>query len=317
MIIAVDAMGGDFAPLETVAGAIKFLDTSDARLLLVGPVEIIQKELEKYTYDQERIGLVNASQVMGMDESVAALRKKQDSSIVVATRLVKESQADAIVSCGSTGAQMAAATLILGRMNNIERPPIVAEVPTITGKSTLLLDVGANVDCRPSQLVQFAILGSVYAAMLTGIDSPRVALLNNGEEEGKGNKLSLESYELLREQKGINFVGNVEAADLFSNKTDIAVCDGFVGNILLKGMEGLAKLIGAMFYKEMGKLPSFFGGLDNSKVGGAPLLGINGVSIVCHGSSKRDAVCSGIGIAQQCVLKNMVETQKLALSRAL
>lgn len=317
MIIAVDAMGGDFAPLETVAGAIKFLDTSDARLLLVGPVEIIQKELEKYTYDQERIGLVNASQVMGMDESVAALRKKQDSSIVVATRLVKESQADAIVSCGSTGAQMAAATLILGRMNNIERPPIVAEVPTITGKSTLLLDVGANVDCRPSQLVQFAILGSVYAAMLTGIDSPRVALLNNGEEEGKGNKLSLESYELLREQKGINFVGNVEAADLFSNKTDIAVCDGFVGNILLKGMEGLAKLIGAMFYKEMGKLPSFFGRLDNSKVGGAPLLGINGVSIVCHGSSKRDAVCSGIGIAQQCVLKNMVETQKLALSRAL
>lgn len=317
MIIAVDAMGGDFAPLETVAGAIKFLDTSDARLLLVGPEEIIQKELEKYSYDQERIGLVNASQVMGMDESVAALRKKQDSSIVVATRLVKEGQADAIVSCGSTGAQMAAATLILGRMNNIERPPIVAEVPTITGNSTLLLDVGANVDCRPSQLVQFAILGSVYAAMLTGIDSPRVALLNNGEEEGKGNKLSLESFELLREQKGINFVGNVEAADLFSNKTDIAVCDGFVGNILLKGMEGLAKLIGAMMYKEMGKLPSFFERLDNSKVGGAPLLGINGVSIVCHGSSKRDAICSGIGIAQQCVLKNMVETQKLALSRAL
>ncbi len=317
MIIAVDAMGGDFAPQEIVAGAIMFLETSDAGLLLVGQEEVVQKELDKHTYDRERVGLVNASQVMGMDESVTALRKKQDSSIAVATRLVKEGKADAIVSCGSTGAQMAAATLILGRLNNIERPPIVAQVPTITGKSILLLDVGANVDCRPAQLVQFALLGSVYASMLTGLESPRVGLLNNGEEEGKGNKLSLDTFELLNQQKGINFVGNVEAADLFSAKADVAVCDGFVGNILLKGMEGLSKLVGALFYQEMGKLPSFFGKLDNSKVGGAPLLGINGVSIVCHGSSKREAVSSGLGIAQQCVLKNMVENQKLALSKAL
>lgn len=317
MIIAVDTMGGDFAPQEIVAGAIMFLESSDAGLVLVGQEKMVQGELDKYTYNRGRISLVNASQVMGMDESVTALRKKQDSSIAVATRLVKEGQADAIVSCGSTGAQMAAATLILGRLNNIERPPIVAQIPTITDKSTLLLDVGANVDCRPGQLVQFALLGSVYASMLTGLERPRVGLLNNGEEEGKGNKLSLDTFELLNQQKGIDFAGNVEAADLFSAKTDVVVCDGFVGNILLKGMEGLSKLVGALFYKEMGKLPSFFGKLDNSKVGGAPLLGINGVSIVCHGSSKREAVCSGIGIAQQCVLKNMVYNQKLALSKAL
>lgn len=313
MIIALDAMGGDYAPEETVAGAVTWSQNYKDVILLVGREESLRGELVKYDYDRERIRIINASQVMGMDEPVAALRKKQDSSIVVATRLVSEGQAEAVVSCGSTGAQMAAATLVLGRMKGIERPPIVAEAPGVRAKGTLLLDVGANVDCKPQQLVQFALLGSVYASALLGIESPRVGLLSNGEEEGKGNKLSTETFTLLQDHQGIDFVGNIEGRDLFLDKAEVVVCDGFVGNILLKTLEGFAQLIGMNCLAEMGKMPSLFVRLDNSKVGGAPLLGVNGVSIVCHGSSKQEAVYNGIRIARQCVIGQMVEKQQSAL----
>ncbi|MEQ8200811.1 MAG: phosphate acyltransferase PlsX [Syntrophomonadaceae bacterium] len=314
MIIALDAMGGDYAPEEIVAGAVMWAQNFEAMILLVGREEPLRAELTRYDYDRERIQIFNASQVMGMDEPVTALRKKQDSSIVVATRLVKAGQADAVLSCGSTGAQMAAATLILGRMEGIERPPIVAEVPGISDQRTLLLDVGANVDCKPQQLMQFALLGSVYASALQGIEKPRVGILSNGEEEGKGDKLSTETFALLQDNIGVNFVGNIEGRDLFFDKADVVVCDGFVGNILLKAMEGFAKFIGMGCLAEIGKMPSLLTRLDNSKVGGAPLLGVNGVSIVCHGSSKREAVFNGIRIAQQCVATQMVEKQQLALS---
>ncbi|NLN87654.1 MAG: phosphate acyltransferase PlsX [Syntrophomonadaceae bacterium] len=314
MILTLDAMGGDYAPEETVAGAVMWVQSSEVGILLVGQEEKLRAELVKYDYDGKRIRIVNASQVIGMDESAAALRKKQDSSIVVATRLVREGRADAVISCGSTGAQMAAATLILGRMEGIERPPIVAEVPGMSAQKTLLLDVGANVDCKPQQLVQFALLGSVYASALHGIENPRIGLLSNGEEEGKGNKLSIETAALLQDNKRINFSGNIEGRDLFYDKADVVVCDGFVGNILLKTVEGLARFIAMTCLTELGKMPSLFTALDNSQVGGAPLLGIKGVSIVCHGSSKREAVFNALRIAEQCVTAQMVEKQQSALS---
>lgn len=317
MKIALDVMGGDHAPQELVAGAVMWSGHSDTGLLLVGREELIKRELEAYSYDRDKIDIINASQVMEMDESVTALRKKKDSSIVVATRLVKEGKADALVSCGSTAAQMAAATLILGRLEQIDRPPIVAVVPGLKGKISVLLDVGANVDCKPQQLLQFAVLGRVYAGILTGIDNPRVALLNNGEEEGKGNSLSLETHQLLREHADINFIGNMEGRDLFASKADVVVCDGFVGNLLLKSMEGLAMFIGMACQAELGRLPAVFQQFDYSRVGGAPLLGVNGVSIVCHGSSKREAVFNGIKLAEQCVNRKMVTGQILALSNTL
>lgn len=313
MKIALDAMGGDHAPQEIIAGAIQWAESSTTQLVLVGQEEIIARELNNYSYDQERVSIINASQIIGMNESVAALRKKQDASIVVATQLVKTGQADAVVSCGSTVAQMAAATLILGRLKHIERPPIVTEVPGITGKTSLLLDVGANVDCKPQQLVQFALLGRVYASIIAGLANPRVALLNNGEEASKGNRVSVEAYQLLQKQTDLNFIGNIEGRELFFDKSDVIVCDGFVGNLLLKSMEGMARLIGAACQQELGRLPSVLGQLDYSQVGGAPLLGVNGISIVCHGSSKRGAVFNGIRIAEQCVHKDMVQSQILAL----
>lgn len=317
MRIAVDAMGGDHAPQEIIAGAVMWAESFDTELILVGQEERIRQELSGYDYDHDKISIVNATQIIEMHEHVNALRKKQDSSVVVASRLVKMGQADALVSCGNTAAQMAAAALFLGRLNPIERPPIVATVPGVGDKVSLLLDVGANVDCKPQQLVQFALLGKVYASMVADIDNPRVALLSNGEEEGKGNSLSLAAYDLLKEHQDINFIGNIEGRDLFFDKSDVVVCDGFVGNLLLKSIEGIAQLMGIACQKEFGRLPGLFQQLDYSKVGGAPLLGINGVSVVCHGSSKREAIFNGIGIAEQCVNENLVQNQILALSKAL
>lgn len=314
MRIAIDAMGGDHAPGEIVAGAVEWSRKNQGNIILVGQEEVLKKELESYTYSPEQITIVHASQVVGMDESPAvALRRKKDSSIVIATQLVKTGQADAIVSCGSTGAQMAAAIFILGRMENIERPPIVTPVPNQKGGYTLLIDVGANVDCRPRQLLQFAQLGSAYAKVIMGIDGPRIGLLNNGEEEGKGNSLAVESYALLKAEPGIRFAGNVEGRDLFSDRCDVLVCDGFTGNVLLKAMEGVASFLGQACYQEFGKLPAVFERFDYSKIGGAPLLGVDGISIVCHGSSKREAVENGLNIAADCAGKDIVRQQKLAL----
>lgn len=317
MKIALDVMGGDHAPQEMVAGALLWAAASSTQLVLVGQEAIINRELQGHSFDEAKISIEPATQVIEMDEAVTALRKKQDSSIVVATRLVKEGKADAVVSCGSTAAQMAAATLILGRLEGIERPPIVAAVPGLGGKIALLLDVGANVDCKPQQLLQFAWLGKVYASILTGNDNPRVALLNNGEEESKGNALSFETHQLLKNQPDLNFIGNVEGRDLFFAKSDVIVCDGFTGNLILKSMEGMAMFIGMACQQELGRLPAVFKQFDYSQAGGAPLLGVNGVSIVCHGSSKREAVFNGIRIAEQCVSREMIKRQILALQQTL
>lgn len=311
MKIALDLMGGDNAPKELLAGAIKWLDEVDTdEVVLVGKQEVIQTELSAYSYDSRRLAMANASQVIEMNESPAtALRKKKDASIVVATKLVKEGLADAVVSCGSTGAQMAAAIFILGRLDGIERPPIVAAMPNRGVQPTLLIDAGANVDCRPLQLVQFARLGRAYASGVLDIANPRIALLNNGEEEGKGDSLTTQTYEMLKEQKNLNFIGNMEGRDLFSGRTDVVVCDGFTGNILLKAMEGMAMFLAGGIKQESGAIPSIFARLDYTQIGGAPLLGVNGVSIVCHGSSRRDAVCAGLTIAAECIRKNIVAKQ--------
>ncbi|MEN6326567.1 MAG: phosphate acyltransferase PlsX [Syntrophomonas sp.] len=315
MKIAVDVMGGDYAPVEVIAGAIKWIQENDDQIIMVGQEELIKDELTKYVYDASRLSIVNAREVIAMDESPAtAIRRKKDASIVVTSKLVKEKQADALVSCGSTGAQMAAAIFILGRMEGVERPPIVAAIPNMKGKNTLLIDVGANVDCKAKQLLQFAILGKAYASFL-GIADPRIALLNNGEEESKGNSLSVETHALLKEQPDLNFVGNIEGRELFSGYSDVVICDGFIGNIALKTMEGMAMFMARLITEETGQLPSFFSRLDYTKAGGAPLLGINGVSIVCHGSSQKEAVFNGIRIAAECVSRQMVIMQQEELAK--
>lgn len=314
MKIAIDAMGGDYAPQEVIAGAMEWLEQSDDTLLLVGKEEEIKQELQKYKYAGERIEIIPATQVIEMNESPAsAMRKKRDASIIVATRLVKEGRADAVVSCGSTGAQLAAAIFILGRLEGIDRPPIVASIPNMEGTHSLLIDVGANVDCKPQQLLQFALLGKAYANIVMNIEQPRIGLLNNGEEEGKGNSLAIETYTLLKEHTKLNFIGNIEGRDLFSNKADVIVCDGFTGNIVLKNMEGLAIFCAKACAAELGKIPNFFKTFDYTRVGGAPLLGVEGISIVCHGSSKREAVFNGIKMAAECVTKDMIARQELAL----
>lgn len=314
MRIAIDVMGGDYAPGEIIAGAVEWAQGSEEKLLLVGREDLIKDELQAYTYSPERINIIPASQVVDMNEAPAtAMRKKKDASIFVATRLVKEDQADAVISCGSTGAQMAAAIFILGRLENIDRPPIVAAIPNRKGTYSLLVDVGANVDCKVQQLLQFALLGKAYASILMDLENPKIALLNNGAEEGKGNSLAVESYQLLKECHNLNFVGNIEGRDLFEGKTDVIVCDGFTGNILLKSLEGLALFSLQACSQELGHVPEFFAKFDYTRVGGAPLLGVDGVSIVCHGSSKRKAVFNGIKIAVECLDKQMVNRQKLAL----
>jgi len=318
MRIAIDVMGGDYAPTEIIAAAVEWAQDSEDKLMLVGKEDIIKNELQAYNYVQERIEIIPASQVVEMNESPAtAMRKKKDASIFVATRLIKEGQADAVISCGSTGAQLAAAIFILGRLESIDRPPIIAAIPNNKGSYSLLVDVGANVDCKAQQLLQFALLGKAYATILMDLDNPRVALLNNGEEEGKGNNLTIESYQLLKENQDLNFVGNIEGRDLFSGKADVAVCDGFTGNLLLKTIEGLALFAAQSCSLELDHVPEFFAKFDYSRVGGAPLLGVDGVSIVCHGSSKRDAVFNGIKIAVECLEKEMVNRQKIALGQTL
>lgn len=315
MKIAVDVMGGDYGPGEVVRGALQWLGETDASVVLVGLQDIIEAELEKQPYDAARLQVVNAAQVITMDESPAiALRRKKDASIAVATGLVKNGIADAVLSCGSTGAQMAAALFILGRMEGIERPPIVSGIPNNNASQSLLIDVGANIDCRPIQLLQFAALGSAYATALLAISDPRVGLLNNGLEESKGNAAALEAFGLLSRQPNLNFIGNVEGRELFSGDCDVIVCDGFTGNILLKSLEGLVMFLARHTVEELGKLPAIYRAVDYRQVGGAPLLGVKGISIVCHGSSRSEAIYNGMKIARQCVDSHIVEQQERALA---
>ncbi|GAW91077.1 phosphate acyltransferase PlsX [Calderihabitans maritimus] len=319
MKIAVDAMGGDYAPEEIVKGAVQAAEENIAEIILVGDKEAIARHLPSNRAGS-RIEIVHAAQVVDMDEPPAvALRRKKDTSIATATRLVKEGKADAVISAGSTGAQMAAAHIILGRIKGIQRPAIATVFPTRRG-AKLILDVGANADCKPQHLVEFALMGSIYAEKILEISHPKVGLLNIGTEETKGNELTQTAYRLLKESS-LNFAGNVEARDIPSGIVDVVVCDGFVGNVVLKFAEGLAgemlelikqhlaqslitRLGAALAFPALKRIKKI---MDYTEYGGAPLLGVEGVSIICHGSSKAKEIRNAIKGAARGVESRYVE----------
>lgn len=299
--VALDAMGGDNAPKAIVKGAIDAIrESTQIKVFLVGKQEIIREELTQYTYDESKLEIVDATEVIEMAEPpVMAIRKKKDSSIVRALQLVKEGTCDAFVSAGSSGAVLVGGQLIVGRIKGVERPPLAPLIPTEKGVS-LLVDCGANVDARPSHLVQFAKMGTVYMENVLGIANPRVAIVNIGAEEEKGNALVKETFPLLKETGGINFIGSIEARDIPKGYADVIVCEAFVGNVILKLYEGVgAALIRTLKQGMMSSLRSKIGALlvkpalkealksfDLEEHGGAPLLGLNGLVVKTHGSSK-------------------------------
>jgi glycerol-3-phosphate acyltransferase PlsX len=311
--VAVDAMGGDYAPVEMVAGAVEAVNANkEIQVLLVGQEHIVSEELKKHTYQKDQIQIVNASEVIETDEPpVNAIRKKKDSSIVVGMNLVKQKEADAFVSAGSSGAILVGGQVIVGRIRGVERPPLAPLIPTEKGVS-LLIDCGANVDARPSHLVQFARMGSLYMEHVVGVKNPRVAIVNIGAEEEKGNALVKETFPLLKECKDIHFTGSIEAREIPHGGADVIVCEAFVGNVILKLYEGVgATLIDKVKRGMMGSLRSKIGALlvkpalkeslksfDASQHGGAPLLGLNGLVVKTHGNSKATEVKNSI---LQCV----------------
>ena len=313
MRIALDAMGSDRAPTVEVEGAIEALRTlqSDLQLVFVGDRELIEAELDKHPdAPRGRIEVVHAPQRIEMGESPAhAIRRKPESSIVVGLNLHKQGEVDAFISAGSTGAVMAGSLVILRPLPGVDRPSVGAILPTSAGH-TLLLDAGANIDTRPQQLLQFALLGSIYAQDLMGIERPRIGLLNIGEEPEKGDEQTLQTYQLLSESN-LHFIGNVEGRDIIAHKCDVLVCDGFVGNVLLKFYESIAGFILQLLRKEMKAsnididLTRIFQALDYTEYGGAPLLGVNGVVIICHGGSPPKAITNAIRVAAQAVERDM------------
>lgn len=311
--VAVDAMGGDNAPAEIVKGAIEAVtENSRIKVYLTGRQDVIKKELVQYTYNKEQIEIVNAEEIIETAEPpVMAIRKKKDSSIVVALNLVKDGVCDAFVSAGSSGAVLVGGQLIVGRIKGIERPPLAPLIPTETGCS-LLIDCGANVDARPSHLVQFAKMGSVYMESVMGVPNPKVAIVNIGAEEEKGNALVKETFPLLKNCPEINFIGSIEARDIPTGYADVIVCEAFAGNIILKLYEGvgatlikkvktgmmssLRSKIGALLVKPA--LKATLKGFSLEEHGGAPLLGLNGLVVKTHGSSKAVEIKNSI---LQCV----------------
>ena len=286
--VVLDAMGGDHAPEEMIKGAVEAVnEKNNIHVLLVGQEDVISEELEKYTYPKERMEIVHASEVIETAEPpVMAIRKKKDSSIVVGMNMVKNGEADAFVSAGSSGAILVGGQVIVGRIKGIERPPLAPLIPTEQGVS-LLVDCGANVDARPSHLVQFAKMGSIYMEHVMGIKKPRVAIVNIGAEEEKGNALVKETFPLLKECEDINFVGSIEAREIPHGYADVIVCEAFTGNVILKLYEGVAStLMSAVKQGMMSSLKSTLKQFDTAQYGGAPLLGLNGLVVKTHGSSK-------------------------------
>lgn len=306
-------MGGDNAPVNEVAGAIETISTHPAiNIVLVGIKEKIEPELSKFSYDKSRIKIHHASEVIEMHESPAdAIRKKTDSSIISGLKLCKAGEADAFISAGNTGAVMAASLFTLGRIANVSRPTIGSRFPTERG-ITMVLDVGANVDCKPVNLLEFAIMGSVFAAQIYNIENPTVGLLSVGEEKSKGDMLTTEAYELL-EKSGLNFIGNVEGRDILKGGTHVIVCDGFTGNVVLKFAESVLGILRTKFkdYAEKslynkvkvglayGTLKEILKDFDYQEYGGVPLLGVNGISIIGHGRSTPRAITNMILRAEQ------------------
>ena len=307
--VVLDAMGGDHAPEEMIKGAVEAVnEKNNIHVLLVGQEDVISEELEKYTYPKERMEIVHASEVIETAEPpVMAIRKKKDSSIVVGMNMVKNGEADAFVSAGSSGAILVGGQVIVGRIKGIERAPLAPLIPTAKGPS-LLIDCGANVDARSSHLVQFAKMGSIYMEHIVGIKNPRVAIVNIGAEEEKGNMLVKETYPLLKECTDINFVGSIEARDIPNGDADVIVCEAFVGNVILKLYEGLSntlmheikaglmsslrsKIGGLLIKPALKKVVKGFIGEDQ---GGAPLLGLKGLVVKAHGSSGADDIKKAI-----------------------
>ena len=307
--VAVDAMGGDYAPSQMVAGAIAAANLrKDIQVVLVGRKEDLEKELSGKDYPHDRIQIAHASEVIATEEPpVNAIRKKKDSSIVVGMNLVKKGEADAFVSAGSSGAVLVGGQVIVGRIKGVERPPLAPLIPTEKGVS-LLIDCGANVDARPSHLVQFARMGSIYMEHVMGVKNPRVAIVNIGAEEEKGNALVKETFPLLKACTDINFTGSIEAREIPHGGADVIVCEAFVGNVILKLYEGVgATLISKVKAGMMTSLKSKIGALlvkpalketlksfDASQYGGAPLLGLKGLVVKTHGNSKANEVCNSI-----------------------
>ncbi|MCL2389365.1 MAG: phosphate acyltransferase PlsX [Elusimicrobia bacterium] len=332
MKIALDAMGGDNAPSINVEGAVlafKQKPSSKIKVLLIGPEKLLKEELAKYEkkykikIPAQNLEIVNAGEVIDMhDHPAQAVRNKKDSSIVIGAKLVGEKNADAFVSMGNSGAVMTAALLHMKRIDGVHRPAISTEFPTQDGRC-LILDVGANADCKPIHLLQFGIMGSIYAQKVMGIQNPRVGLVSIGEEETKGNELTLATYPVLK-KSSLNFIGNIEGRDIPKSNVDVAVCDGFVGNVILKFGEGLGRMLFTLIKKALKKHPMVWAALpfiwlalkglrkkiDPEEVGGAPLLGVNGVCIIGHGSSGSKAVKNAIFTTARAVSKNVTSEIK-------
>ena len=318
MKIAIDAMAGDNGPRVVIDGAIQAAREVGVEVLLVGDQNILNSELAQHNLEGVNISIKHAPEVVEMEESPSiAIRKKKRSSIRIATELVKTGEAEAIISAGNTGAAMATAKILLGALKGVERPAIATLLPTAKG-SALLLDVGANVDCRPRHLLQFAIMGHIYSKNILGVENPKIGLLNIGEEESKGNELTKESFKTLK-NGGLNFIGNVEGKDLYAGQVDVVVCDGFTGNVALKISESVAEMISSHFQREIRRkflwkigyllmrscFQDFKKKVDYDEYGGAPLLGINGVFIICHGRSGAKAIKNAIKVAASFIQCNV------------
>jgi len=327
MKIAIDAMGGDHAPKEIVLGALKAIDTySDVEITLVGD----ENKINPYLKDRNRISIIHTEEVItGTDEPVRAVRRKKNASMVLAAKEVAEGRADACISAGNTGALMAAGLFIVGRIEGIERPALSPTLPTIGGEGFVLLDVGANADAKPEHLVQYALMGSIYSQKVRGIDHPRVGLLNIGTEENKGNELTKHTYEMLK-KADVNFIGNIEARDLLNGVADVAVTDGFTGNMVLKTIEGTAlsifkmlksalmsnlksKLAAAILKPNLLELKSQ---MDYSEYGGAGLFGLKAPVIKAHGSSDAKAIFNAIRQTREMIEHQVIGTIQGAVEKA-
>lgn len=323
--IALDAMGTDHAPRSEVAGALIALAEldDDIEIVLVGDEEVVRAEIERQGGAPERLTIRHApDRVTADDPPAKVIRRKPDSSIVVGLRMHEAGEVDAFVSAGSTGAVMATSLFTLRPLPGLARPPVATILPTANGHC-LLLDAGANIECKPQHLVQFAHLGSVYARDALGWENPRVGLLNIGEEPGKGDELTVAAYDLLAEEEGIHFVGNIEGRDIIRDVCDVVVCDGFIGNILLKFYEAVAGHVIALLKSKLDELDEgvvdldhVFKVLDYSEYGGAPLLGIGGVSIICHGESTPKAIRNALSVAIRSVRSDLVKHSAEDISTA-
>ena len=319
MKVAVDAMGGDFGPRVTVEGALKASREYKIETLLVGLEDLIKKEYERLDHSKAKVTIINATEAIGMGEGIVSFRRKKRSSIRVGAELVKKGEAEAFVSTGNTGAVVYLSKKILGALKGVEKPALSLLVPNLKGL-TLLIDVGANVNCRPHHLEQFGVMGHVFMESVLGLKNPRVGLMSVGEEDSKGNELTKEAFEKLQ-ASSLNFIGNIEGKDMYSGKADVIVSDGFTGNVALKVSEGAMETFFYMartelmknFFSKIGlflmkrHLKKIFKKIDYSEYGGAQLLGINGVCIIGHGRSTPNAVKNAVGLAKDFVQNKVQE----------